>query len=38
LGAAKRTLDSKDRSETIERQGKANEPLAKGGPPKWLPC
>jgi hypothetical protein len=37
LGAAKRTLDSEDRSEAIERQRKANEPLAKGGPAKMAP-
>jgi hypothetical protein len=37
LGAAKRTLESEDRSETIGRQGKAREPLAKGGPAKMAP-
>jgi hypothetical protein len=37
LVAAKRTLESEDRSETIGRQGKASEPLAKGGPAKMAP-
>jgi hypothetical protein len=32
----KRTLDE-DRSEMIEEEGKADEPLAKSGPPFWYP-
>ena len=37
VGRGEADLDSEDRSETIERQGKANEPLAKGGPAKVAP-
>jgi hypothetical protein len=33
----KRTLDGEDRSEMIEEEGKAGEPLAKSGPPFWYP-
>ena len=37
LGAAKRTLDSEDRSGMIAREGKASESSVKGGPAKMAP-
>ncbi len=35
MGAAKRTLDSEDRSGRIGQEGKAGERSAKVVPPKW---